>query len=641
MTDFATRALGGRVPDGFRKLPNALAGGGVAGADASSWWAANRKLFFVTWGICALLAALKGALGDPTPFGIGRDPDDAMRVLQLRDLLEGAGWWDLRQARLGIGGTEMHWSRLADLPYLLVAGPLSPLLGVERALVVAGTVVPGLVSGLFALGLMRGVSALRSSREALPPIVAGVVVLHLLAFGSRFSMGAFDHHHLQIGFLAVALGFTLIARPSARDGVVAALACAASTVIGLESAPFIIGICGVWALRWALASGTFSDGTVPDGPASDGALAGATRAFGLALGLAAMTGLLLFSPSRVWTQAVCDAFGLPLAGLLALGGFGLAGLSAAAILRTAPTRLGALAALGAVALATVAMGAPQCLGNPMDELPLAVREGWLAYISEARPLTHPSQEAVTQVFLVSLPLVAGVVGMIWAWRARVPRLGLLALTTLSAAGLLFYQVRFFTFCNLLAGFVMAYVLLRLLEWDTHADGRSVSPLARLPLVLLAMVGSSALAMAAAAALVLPSEDEAEATNATSNEDDTPCAGEALDTALAALPSGLVFTDMDDAPHILLTSPHRVLAGNYHRGASDIALWLDLAATPPATAARALRAAGVDYVVQCRDANAHASIEPDSFIAADIEGTPIPGLRELAHPLDDVVIFAVE
>src|SRR5215467_4071610 len=43
--------------------------------------------------------------------------DDAMRLVEVRDLLAGQSWFDLVQHRLAPpDGVNMHWSRLIDLP---------------------------------------------------------------------------------------------------------------------------------------------------------------------------------------------------------------------------------------------------------------------------------------------------------------------------------------------------------------------------------------------------------------------------------------------------------------------------------------------------------------------------------------------
>ncbi len=45
------------------------------------------------------------------------DTDDNMRFAQVRALLDGQGWYDLRQHRMDPpAGISIHWSRLVDLP---------------------------------------------------------------------------------------------------------------------------------------------------------------------------------------------------------------------------------------------------------------------------------------------------------------------------------------------------------------------------------------------------------------------------------------------------------------------------------------------------------------------------------------------
>ena len=47
--------------------------------------------------------------------------DDAMRLVEVRDLLAGQSWFDMTQYRLDPpGGVASHWSRLIDLPLALI-----------------------------------------------------------------------------------------------------------------------------------------------------------------------------------------------------------------------------------------------------------------------------------------------------------------------------------------------------------------------------------------------------------------------------------------------------------------------------------------------------------------------------------------
>src|SRR5205085_3817091 len=88
-------------------------------------------------------------------FGLG-DTDDNMRIMQVRALLHGQGWYDLRQYRLNPPyGANIHWSRLVDLPIAGLILSLRPFLGgagAERWAVAIAPMVPYLLL-LFSVAL--------------------------------------------------------------------------------------------------------------------------------------------------------------------------------------------------------------------------------------------------------------------------------------------------------------------------------------------------------------------------------------------------------------------------------------------------------------------------------------------------------
>ena len=58
--------------------------------------------------------------------------DDAMRLVEVRDLIGGQGWFDLFQHRMDPPvGTSMHWSRLIDAPLAAMILLLKPLVGIR------------------------------------------------------------------------------------------------------------------------------------------------------------------------------------------------------------------------------------------------------------------------------------------------------------------------------------------------------------------------------------------------------------------------------------------------------------------------------------------------------------------------------
>jgi hypothetical protein len=58
--------------------------------------------------------------------GFFLDPDDAMRLAQVRDFMDGQGWFDMTAWRLDPPhGTFMHWTRGLDAPMAVLIRSLS------------------------------------------------------------------------------------------------------------------------------------------------------------------------------------------------------------------------------------------------------------------------------------------------------------------------------------------------------------------------------------------------------------------------------------------------------------------------------------------------------------------------------------
>ena len=77
------------------------------------------------------------------------DTDDNMRIMQVRGLLHGQGWFDLIDYRMNPPfGANIHWSRLVDLPIAGLILALRPLLGgpaAERWAVAIAPMLPYLL----------------------------------------------------------------------------------------------------------------------------------------------------------------------------------------------------------------------------------------------------------------------------------------------------------------------------------------------------------------------------------------------------------------------------------------------------------------------------------------------------------------
>ena len=115
-------------------------------------------------------------------FGLG-DTDDNMRIMQVRGLLHGQGWFDLRNYRMNPPfGANIHWSRLVDLPIAGLILGLRPMLGgagAERWAVAIAPLIPYLVL-LYALAICV--------RRLVHPLAYPLAFIAILLAGSTNGM---------------------------------------------------------------------------------------------------------------------------------------------------------------------------------------------------------------------------------------------------------------------------------------------------------------------------------------------------------------------------------------------------------------------------------------------------------------------
>src|SRR6476646_978048 len=195
-----------------------------------AWIEQHWKLATViAWALfCAWFIYNRAA--DIRMFNLG-DTDDNMRMMQVRGLLHGQGWFDLRPYRLNPPfGAHIHWSRLVDLPIAGLILLLRPFLGrpgAERIAVGIAPLLPYLLL-LFSLAL--------TTRRLIDPrgyIIALLAMYFAVTTNSMFMPERIDHHGWQLALLALSVAG--LADPQrVRGGIVLGLSTALSLAIGLE-----------------------------------------------------------------------------------------------------------------------------------------------------------------------------------------------------------------------------------------------------------------------------------------------------------------------------------------------------------------------------------------------------------------------
>jgi len=339
-------------------------------------------LVFALFAVLAVLTDISGIAALRFP-----DPDDTLRLVQVRDLIAGQGWFDLHQHRVDAldGGVPMHWSRLVDIPLAAAILALRPFIGQPAAEMAALVGVP-LLTFFCAVLLAMRIAWRFFGREA--ATLTGLALALSVPVVSQMRPLRIDHHGWQV-VLALAAVNALMAKSPRLGGWLAGLALAAWLSVSIEGLPLAAVIVGLTAWRWLRR-------------AADKTWLVATMQ-GLAFGSAA-----LFLATRGLSDlaAHCDAIA-PIH--LAVFAWGAGALSALAAL--APrTRLHTLAGFGAVgagALTLLLSVAPQCAGGGFAELDPLVRQYWYLGVAEGLPVwQHPLGEALQVV----VPPVIG----IWA-----------------------------------------------------------------------------------------------------------------------------------------------------------------------------------------------------------------------------------
>jgi hypothetical protein len=538
----------------------------------------------VAWLLAAIVLML--AMADRIATLRFIDPDDAMRLLQVRDWLAGQSWWDVSQHRLNHGDFPMHWSRLVDLPLAAILALAAPL-GESIATRVAMTLVP-LVTLLVAMALLAQITRRLAGAEVARYAVLLVPLSAPLVYQLRPMR--IDHHGWQI-VLALAAVALLLSRPTARAGALAGLALAALLTISLEGVPIAASIAGVAALAWAWQP---------------------TRRFmlGLLWSLFANAVLLhLATRGPAFFAPACDAIApgwLAMLGTAALG----TTLATLAVPAGRPWRLAALAAAGATAAAALTLISPACLAGPFSTLPPVVHDLWYVGVSEGRPLWE--QDADWAAMTIALPLV-GVYGTWRAWRQATGRgrlsWVLLLLLLMAATSIAVLVNRAGATANALAVPGAATLLVAMLHRARAVPSFGKRLLATAGALLLASPGQMA-ALAMIAGKAAPVQPRATASR-------PPCERVGDVRVIGRLPAGTVFAPIDIGPDLIATTHHRGVAGGYHRAPQPIATVLQAFTSSPETARRLILASDADYVAACPGLNEtqmYSRNFPDGFWA---------------------------
>ena len=524
------------------------------------------------WLVWALVAAVLTLAAMPMIAShSAQDPDDYMRLLQVRALLDGQAWFDSHQYRLDPPfGADMHWVRLTDLPIAAALALfrlfLSPLWA-ETAAMIA---VP---LGQLALAICLLRRVMRELRlEPAAQLWALLLIPLFPLLSTNLMPMRIDHHGWQA--LAALAAVLLVLRGTWRAAALGGGITAAWLFISLEGVAMMAVIGAVYAWRYWQHGSRAIEGYL----------------FGLTLG--AMVLLAALIPPSGYTIPRCDMVSWP-----HITAFAAAALAAAAM-RAMPGQQGkagrllALVPIPLLAAPLMILPLGVCAVAPMAMVEPLVRSNWQAYLRESAPIWQLAPSAAAMLLILPLMIALGLRQALKdnsdqnqraAWAT-------LAALALGASGIALLIMRGGIIAQLLAlpfaGLLVAHLLPR------------ARALRSMPLRIVATIlAIAALTPAFAGALAKPFDPRV---THSSVRHAGLAAAQPCDLApLAALTPAHIFANLDIAPELLVRTRHTAVAAGYHRNQARLRDVI-LAFGGPIGQARAIIAANqAQYVIACK------------------------------------------
>lgn len=525
------------------------------------------------------------------------DPDDALRLVEVRDWMAGQSWFDVSQHRINPPwGGEMHWWRMLDVPIaamiLFFRLFMSPA-AAEHAALIAW---PLMLYGLFLLLLRRVLRQL--GRDWLCRI--GLLMPVSMIFVIRqFQPLRIDHHGWQV-IAATALLSLALGERTGRKGVIAGLVMAFYLSISLEALPYFLLFGGL--LAW----GYWRDA---DGwPMLRGFL------------LSCTAGVLMSLPtSRGWDALFathCDGLSAPYWSALVVASSALL-IAGGWLGHIQPARRLALLCLaGLAAITAFLLVAPQCSSGPFSALDPLVERYWYRNVLEGQPLYA---QALDTALYSLIPTLVGLAGTVLAiresgnrehWRTMI-------LLQLGAAAVSIWVMRGMYVSHAFAVPGCAFLVLTI--WRR---ARRIGPM--VPRVLASV--AAVLAVPAIPLAVVSKLDGAFTSNGSGTETQeaqiSPCFRQDGLARLNQLPPSLLFAPIDLGPGILTDTRHGVIATGHHRNQQAMRRVIAAYLADEATARKLILSSRADFLLLCpatEEMNVYTTVEPNGLAGRLLRG----------------------
>ena len=547
------------------------------------------------------------------------DPDDAMRLVLVRDLMAGRGWYDQLVTRLQPPlGTMMHWSRLVD-------GVLAALIWTFRLALPppAAETAVRLLWPLFLIfpAVVAALAIARRLGGSLAVFVCAVLLaINQLAF-AEFIPGRIDHHNIQITLVMIAMACAMAGERRSNWALLAGVSTGLALAVGIEGLPFHVVIGASYGLLAALGR----DETRT------------TRNYAVALLAATLVFYLVQTPPWRWSLAFCDAIGANFVSGVAVAAGGLLIMTAGRIRNSLRARMIVLSLTALAASGAYLAFDPRCIRGVFAAVDPRIVPFWFSSVYELQPLsvmmTHYWNFGIALILMSAMMVVSAIFLLVREWPVPRPATGLAGAAILVAVATGYFAFRMENYVQWLGFPVLAaaFSIIAARFWK----GLMV-PTAAFA-ALLSPVGAVAFALQGYTSVT--GTPDAPVSTPASNQAAELCHDTAAFRPLAALKPGLVLADIYMGPFILAHTPHMALTAPYHRMTWGILAAHDAVSAPAVQAEAKFRALKIDYLVECPTDNVHRA--PGS-IETDLARGQMPVWLEKLSARDDTLqIYRVQ
>lgn len=518
----------------------------------------------------------------------GWDPDDRLRLVQVRDFLAGQSWFDTTQYRLNPpDGGPMHWNRLIELPIVLIIWPLTPLMGAEWAERVAASFVP-----LVCLGLIMAMAGHIGKRLCMDAGHAKLANASAYA-AAALTIGAspvliqllpmrIDHHGWQIVLAMLAL-LALGWDDRRNAGLICGGALALWLAISLEGLPLALGFFVVLGLGWLFDQNQ------------------GRRLFWSLAGFAVTQPLLYLATRGLQPAGGCDIIGPShIGGAACASAILMIGVGVSHIRYRAGRPFSLVIKLIIAAIAVICGGtvfvliAPQCATGAFTALDPLVREYWYLNVREGLPLwRQPLAQGLSYIAGPVLGLIAFLVLISQKPPAKgrqyLIESGILLIWSITIALFVFRAISVAAIFAVPFQAILAIILYHRARTIRQPVKRTLASLVIIPVIIPGAVIANTMRLA-------PSSNTdhqimAEKRNSKCDNSDSL-------RNLSALPKGNIIAPFDLGPGILLSTEHNVLASSHHRNDKAMRSQIEIFRQPPIAAKRLIERHGIEYIVSC-------------------------------------------